>query len=84
MNEERYGMLTRFERFLSPPMPKKLPEGQDLFLIKEAAPYFGMHEKTLRGKIRGGEVHVIKQGQRKNYIAKEEILRYWRGKYKNS
>jgi hypothetical protein len=43
-----------------------------------------MHEKTLRGKIRGGEVHVIKQGQRKNYIAKEEILRYWRGKYKNS
>lgn len=84
MNEGRYGLLTNFQRWLNPAMPKKLPEGQELFRVREAAPYFDMHEKTLREKIHSGEVRVIKQGQRKTYITREEIVLYWQEKSKNS
>jgi hypothetical protein len=84
MSEDRYGLLTNFHRLFNPAMPKSLPEGQDLFRIKDAAPYFDLHEKTLREKIRAGEVHTIKHGPRKHYITREEIVRYWREKSKNS
>ncbi len=84
MSEDRYGFLTNFQRLLTPAMPKKLPEGQDLFRIKEAAPYFDVHEKTLRAMIARGEVRQIKHSERKRYIAREEILHYWREKSKNS
>lgn len=84
MNEKGYGLLTNVQRWLSPAMPEKLPEGQDLFRVKEAALYFDMHEKVLRGKIRSGEVRVIKRGPRKTYITREEIVRFWQEKSKNS
>jgi excisionase family DNA binding protein len=61
-------------------MPKRLPEDQDLFRVKDAAPYFDVHEKTLREMVRRGEVQTIKHGPRKTYIATDEIKRYWRGK----
>lgn len=63
-----------------PPMPKQLPEGRDLFLVKDAARYFGIHEKTLRGKICSGEVQAVKHSPRKTYIHRAEIIRYWRQK----
>jgi len=84
MSESRYGLLTEVERALHPAMPKQLPAGQDLFRIKEAAPYFDVHEKTLRAMIRRGEVIKVKHSERKNYVAREEILRYWKEKRKNS
>jgi len=84
MSERRYGLLTDLERALYPAMPKPLPNGQALFRIKEAAPYFDVHEKTLREMIRRDEVVPVTISARKNYIAREEIVRYWKEKRKNS
>jgi hypothetical protein len=78
MSEGRYSWLTLFNRMIVPAMPKKLPDGLELVRVKDAAPYFDMHERTLRKKIRSGEVATITQGPRKTYIAREEIIRYWK------
>lgn len=67
-------------RYFNPPMPKRLPEDQDLFRVRDAARYFDVHEKTLREMIRSGEVQVIKHGPRKTYIHRGEIKLYWRQK----
>lgn len=61
-------------------MPKRLPENQDLFRVKDAAAYFDVHEKTLRELVRRGEVQTVKHGTRKTYIARDEIRRYWQRK----
>lgn len=58
-------------------MPKPLPEDKQLFTVKEAAPYFDLHEETLRDKIRQGKIKVIQHSPRKTYIPKSEILRWW-------
>jgi excisionase family DNA binding protein len=83
MSESRYGFLTDLGQWIYPAMPKKLPEGQALFRIKEAASYFDVHEKTLREMIARGEVKKVPVSERKNYIRREEILRYWREKSKS-
>ncbi len=62
---------------LGVPMPKPPPEGKTLFTVKEAAPYFDMHEETLRRKIRNGEVRVECPSPRKTYIRRSEIFRWW-------
>lgn len=80
MSEDLQGVWGRINRHLNPPMPKRLPEDQDLFRVKDAAVYFDVHEKTLRDMIRRGEVQIVKHGMRETYIARDEIRHYWRRK----
>ncbi len=62
---------------LTTPMPKHPPEDRDLFPVKEAAQYFGLHEETLRQKIRKGEIEVVRPSPRKTFVHREEIYRFW-------
>jgi hypothetical protein len=84
MSEDRYGLITNFQRAFYPAMPRKLPEGQELFRLKEAAPYFDVHYKTLLQMIDRSEVVQVKHSERKRYIKREEILHYWQEKSRNS
>lgn len=57
-------------------MPKSVPEKR-LFTVKEAAPYFDLHEETLRKKIREGEIAIYQPSPRKTYVPRSEILSWW-------
>ena len=61
-------------------MPKRLPEDKQLFTVKEAAPYLDLHTETVYDKIRKGEIVCFRPSERKTYIRRSEILRWWKEK----